>query len=39
MPVIEDPKLAQLLSAVPLGEEIPTELYCCIEVLVLSFGS
>ena len=35
MPVIEDPKLAQLLSAVPLGEEIPTELYQAVaEVLV-----
>ena len=35
VPVIEDPKLAQLLSAVPLGEEIPTELYQAVaEVLV-----
>lgn len=35
VPVIEDPKLAQLLSSVPLGEEIPTELYQAVaEVLV-----
>ena len=27
VPVIEDPKLARLLSTVPLGEEIPVELY------------
>ena len=35
VPVIEDPKLVQLLSAVPLGEEIPTELYRAVaEILV-----
>ena len=35
MPVVEDPRLAQLLSQVPLGEEIPAELYRAVaEVLV-----
>jgi len=35
VPVIEDAKLAQLLSTVPLGEEIPVELYQAVaEVLV-----
>jgi flagellar biosynthesis protein len=35
VPVIEDPKLAHLLSKVPLGEEIPVELYQAIaEILV-----
>lgn len=35
VPVIEDPKLANLLSKVPLGEEIPVELYQAIaEILV-----
>ena len=35
VPVIEDPKLAHLLSTVPLGEEIPVELYQAIaEILV-----
>lgn len=35
VPVVEDEKLAQLLSAVPLGEEIPPELYQAVaEVLV-----
>lgn len=35
VPVVEDVKLAQLLSAVPLGEEIPVELYRAVaEILV-----
>ena len=35
VPVIQDPKLAQLLSEVPLGEEIPVELYQAVaEILV-----
>lgn len=35
VPVVEDAKLAQLLSAVPLGEEIPVELYRAVaEILV-----
>jgi len=35
VPVVEDPRLAQLLSQVPLGEEIPAELYRAVaEVLV-----
>ena len=35
VPVVEDPKLAQLLSAVPLGEEVPVELYRAVaEILV-----
>ena len=35
VPVIEDAKLAQLLSTVPLGEEIPVELYRAVaEILV-----
>jgi flagellar biosynthesis protein len=35
VPIVEDAKLAQLLSAVPLGEEIPVELYQAVaEVLV-----
>ena len=27
VPIVEDPRLAQLLAQVPLGEEIPAELY------------
>ena len=35
VPVVEDAKLAQLLSGVPLGEEIPVELYTAVaEILV-----
>lgn len=35
VPVVEDAKLAQLLSAVPLGEDIPAELYQAVaEILV-----
>ena len=35
VPVVEDAKLAQLLSTVPLGEEIPVELYQAVaEILV-----
>ena len=35
VPVIEDPKLANLLTQVPLGEEIPPALYRAVaEVLV-----
>jgi len=35
VPVVEDPKLAQLLSQVPLGDEIPPALYRAVaEVLV-----
>jgi flagellar biosynthesis protein len=35
VPVVEDAKLAQLLSKVPLGEEIPVELYQAVaEILV-----
>jgi flagellar biosynthesis protein len=35
VPVIEDAKLARLLSTVPLGEEIPVELYRAVaEILV-----
>ena len=35
VPVVEDAKLAQLLSTVPLGEEIPVELYRAVaEILV-----
>lgn len=35
VPVVEDPKLAQLLGEVPLGEEIPSELYKAVaEILV-----
>ena len=35
VPVVEDAKLAQLLSSVPLGEEIPVELYQAVaEILV-----
>jgi flagellar biosynthesis protein len=35
VPVVEDAKLAHLLSTVPLGEEIPVELYQAVaEILV-----
>lgn len=35
VPVVEDAKLAGLLSMVPIGDEIPTELYQAVaEVLV-----
>ena len=35
VPVVEDPKLAMLLSQVPLGDEIPPALYRAVaEVLV-----
>ena len=35
VPVVEDAKLAYLLSKVPLGEEIPAELYQAVaEILV-----
>ncbi|MDA8659164.1 EscU/YscU/HrcU family type III secretion system export apparatus switch protein [Luminiphilus sp.] len=35
VPIVEDPRLAQLLAQVPLGEEIPAELYRAVaEVLV-----
>ena len=35
VPVVEDAKLAHLLSKVPLGEEIPVELYQAVaEILV-----
>jgi flagellar biosynthesis protein len=35
VPIIEDPKLAMLLSQVPLGDEIPPALYRAVaEVLV-----
>ena len=35
VPIIEDAKLAHLLGSVPIGEEIPTELYRAVaEVLV-----
>ena len=35
VPVVEDAKLAPLLSTVPLGEEIPVELYQAVaEILV-----
>ena len=35
VPVVEDPKLATLLSHIPLGDEIPPELYRAVaEVLV-----
>jgi len=27
IPIIEDPKLASLLASIPLGDEIPVELY------------
>ena len=35
VPLVEDPKLSYLLSKIPLGEEIPPELYRAVaEVLV-----
>ena len=35
VPVVEDAKLASLLSTIPLGEEIPVELYRAVaEILV-----
>ena len=35
VPIVEDPKLAYVLSKVPLGDEIPPELYRAVaEVLV-----
>ena len=35
VPVVEDPKLSYLLSKIPLGDEIPPELYRAVaEVLV-----
>ena len=35
IPLVEDPKLSYLLSKIPLGEEIPPELYRAVaEVLV-----
>ena len=38
VPIVEDPKLAYVLSKVPLGDEIPPELYRAVaEVLVLIF--
>ena len=36
VPIVEDPKLATLLSNIPLGDEIPPDLYRAVaEVLVL----
>ena len=35
VPIVEDPKLAYVLSKIPLGDEIPPELYRAVaEVLV-----
>ena len=35
VPLVEDPKLSYLLSKIPLGDEIPPELYRAVaEVLV-----
>lgn len=35
VPLVEDPKLSYLLSKIPLGDEIPSELYRAVaEVLV-----
>ena len=35
VPIVEDPKLADVLSKIPLGDEIPPELYRAVaEVLV-----
>ena len=35
VPLVEDPKLSYLLSKIPLGDEIPQELYRAVaEVLV-----
>lgn len=39
IPLYKDPELAQMLSKIPLGDEIPQELYVAVaEVIAFAYG-
>ena len=38
IPMVEDPKLSYLLSKIPLGDEIPPELYRAVAEVLVCFA-